>query len=94
MKVKRNIPIYSKVILPRLDDNDQMYQYRPIKERLGILRDFSMDKKDNLVTYVNRPPKWNSVVEAYVLNFYGRVDKPSVKNFQLIEEGKEDLIYL
>jgi tubby-related protein 1 len=48
----------------------------------------------NLVTYVNRPPKWNSVLEAYVLNFYGRVEKPSVKNFQLIEEGKEDSIIL
>lgn len=58
-----------------------MYQYRPMKERQGILKDLSFDKKTNLVTYVNRPPKWNGVVEAYVLNFYGRVDKPSVKNF-------------
>jgi hypothetical protein len=27
---------------------------------------------------------------AYVLNFEGRVDKPSVKNFQIIENEEED----
>lgn len=47
-----------------------------------------------MTIYVNRQPKWNDVVQAFVLNFYGRVDKPSVKNFQLIEEGAEDNIVL
>ena len=65
-----------------------------MKERLGILKDLSFNKIENLMTYVNRQPKWNDVVQAYVLNFYGRVDKPSVKNFQLIEEGKEEMIFL
>jgi len=31
----------------------------------------------------NKYPTWNEKVKAFVLNFNGRVSKPSVKNFQL-----------
>jgi len=33
-------------------------------------------------------------VQAFVLNFNGRVDKASVKNFQLIDNEDETRIYL
>jgi tubby-related protein 1 len=33
-------------------------------------------------------------VQAFVLNFNGRVDKASVKNFQLIDNEDENRIYL
>jgi tubby and related proteins len=33
-------------------------------------------------------------VQAFVLNFNGRVDKASVKNFQLIDDKDENKIYL
>lgn len=42
----------------------------------------------------NKPPKWNEQVSAFVLNFNGRVDKASVKNFQLIDDHDDTLIYL
>ena len=43
----------------------------------------------------NKPPKWNNDLKAFVLNFYGRVDKPSVKNFQLIDLSEnEDYIVM
>ncbi len=32
-------------------------------------------------------PLFSPDVQAFVLNFNGRVDKPSVKNFQLIDEN-------
>ena len=35
---------------------------------------------------INKPPKWSAEVEAFVLDFYGRVKQASVKNFQLINE--------
>lgn len=35
---------------------------------------------------MNKPPKWSEKSKAFVLNFNGRVDKPSVKNFQLVDE--------
>lgn len=33
-------------------------------------------------------------VQAFVLNFNGRVDKASVKNFQLIDEYDDNRIYM
>jgi hypothetical protein len=33
-------------------------------------------------------------VQAFVLNFNGRVDKASVKNFQLIDEYDDNKIYM
>ena len=33
-------------------------------------------------------------MQAFVLNFNGRVDKASVKNFQLIDNDDENQIYL
>jgi len=32
----------------------------------------------------NKPPKWNDTLNAYCLNFGGRVTQASVKNFQLV----------
>ena len=45
-------------------------------------------------TFFNKPPKWNEHVQAFVLNFNGRVDKPSVKNFQLVDDIDDEIIYL
>ena len=57
--------------------------------------------------FFNKPPKWNDCtiniiitylfyieVQAFVLNFNGRVDKASVKNFQLIDEYDDNRIYM
>ena len=33
-------------------------------------------------------------IKAYVLNFNGRVDKASVKNFQLVDDRDDNKIYL
>jgi len=52
-------------------------------------------KKERFVDeYVNKPPRWVEEIQAYVLNFYGRVEKPSVKNFQIIKENELNKIYL
>ena len=39
--------------------------------------------------FTNNPPKWSDEHEAFVLDFYNRVECPSVKNFQLIEHNDE-----
>jgi len=44
--------------------------------------------------FENLPPRWNERTECYTLNFYGRVSWPSAKNFELIEAGDPDTIYL
>ena len=40
----------------------------------------------NMQFFYKKPPKWNEQVQAFVLNFNGRVDQASVKNFQLVDE--------
>jgi len=49
---------------------------------------------ENLLYFGNKPPKWNDGVQAFVLNFNGRVDRPSVKNFQLVDESNDELVLL
>ncbi|EER14857.1 conserved hypothetical protein, partial [Perkinsus marinus ATCC 50983] len=51
--------------------------------------------------YVNKNPKWNDNLRAFVLNFNRRVTKASVKNFQLIRldrhsstSKEEEVVYL
>jgi hypothetical protein len=39
-------------------------------------------------------PEWNSQLECYCLNFYGRVKKASARNFQLVYEDDNDNILL
>ena len=48
----------------------------------------------NLFYYINKPPKWNEQVGAYVLNFNGRVTMASVKNFQLVSQDDHDSVIL
>lgn len=43
-------------------------------------------EEDSSIELVSATPKWNPVTKAYVLNFNnGRVTRPSVKNFQLVQ---------
>ncbi|CAD8160111.1 unnamed protein product [Paramecium pentaurelia] len=82
------------VLLPNLDEREQIYVFKPTNSKDGILKEYQNNNRDHIITYVNRPPQWNSKHKAFVLNFYQRVDKPSVKNFQLIVQNKEDNILL
>jgi len=65
-----------------------------------------VNNTENIMFFFNKPPKWNECkhrkqsviisleVQAFVLNFNGRVDKASVKNFQLIDEYDDNHIYM
>ena len=46
---------------------------------------YKIGNRGEMVCLINKPPTWNIALEAYVLNFSGRVTMPSVKNFQLID---------
>lgn len=46
-------------------------------------------KHEHMVQLVNKVPKWNQSMNAYCLNFGGRVTQASVKNFQLVADGDE-----
>ena len=60
----------------------------------GVRRERGSDGSEPhepLLEFVNKYPRWNASVGAYVLNFNGRVTMASVKNFQLVdpEEGEK-----
>ena len=69
---------------------------------------FRAGSAENIMFFFNKPPKWNECtffphyinvvifleVQAFVLNFNGRVDKASVKNFQLIDDFDDNKIYM
>lgn len=63
-------------------------------EKNTIQGKFAENETENIMFYFNKPPKWNEQVQAFVLNFNGRVDKASVKNFQLIDEYDDNKIYM
>ena len=50
-------------------------------EKETIQGKFADNKNEEIMFFFNKPPKWNEQVQAFVLNFNGRVDKASVKNF-------------
>jgi len=72
------------------------------------LSNYKGGKKTGIKEFQNKNPKWNErkksfqrkflltfpkiELQAFVLNFNGRVEKPSVKNFQLIDERNGNII--
>eukprot|EP00882_Tetradesmus_deserticola_P008942 GHRQ01009434.1.p2 GENE.GHRQ01009434.1~~GHRQ01009434.1.p2 ORF type:complete len:166 (-),score=42.34 GHRQ01009434.1:445-942(-) len=49
---------------------------------------------EQVVVLHNKSPKWNDALNAYCLNFGGRVTEASVKNFQLVTEAEPDALVL
>ncbi len=52
------------------------------------------DKSRNILLLQNKDPLWNEESRSYVLNFNGRVTRPSVKNFQLISRHDPDFVLI
>lgn len=49
---------------------------------------------DLITVMTNKTPKWNEAMNAYCLNFNGRVTEASVKNFQLVTEADTNNVLL
>lgn len=85
-------PRKMQVAIPSVDESGRMTVsssgsediVNRIKER--SLRDLSY--------LINKPPRWNEQVNAYVLNFNGRVTMASVKNFQLVDPDEHNIVVL
>ncbi len=77
---------------------------RPMREEDGLrswMEEHADDNGDggssgSHKTYklVNKPPVWNDQVRKYILNFNGRVEVASVKNFQLVLTQDPDSLVL
>jgi len=78
-------------LVPEVSAAGQRYVFRPENDKDCMLKKFK-DEGDStgMVVLRNKPPKWNEVMQAYCLNFNGRVTQPSVKNFQLVAENNRE----
>ncbi len=86
-KMKVAVP---KVILPE----GKRITFQPAREDDGMLAQFKAGYIQDMFLMINKPPKWNEQVGAYVLNFSGRVTAASVKNFQLVSPDDHDRVVL
>ena len=88
-------PRKMQVAIPAVDENNQITTWRQgsseQEDILGRIRDRNLR---DLVYLINKPPRWNEQVGAYVLNFNGRVTMASVKNFQLVDPDEHNTVVL
>jgi len=71
-----------RVVLKRKDSHD------------SIVSRLKNNATANLIKMENKSPQWNEESGSYVLNFQGRVTKPSIKNFQIVHETNINYIVL
>ncbi len=73
------------ILIPKLKEDGTPIVWKPLKESEHMIMRFKAGNRENMICMINKPPTWNIALEAYVLNFSGRVTMPSVKNFQMID---------
>jgi len=74
-------PRKMRVLLPAVNPQGEHVIWKPRNKNDGMLQKYKAGDTTGMFVFYNKPPKWNEHVQAFVLNFNGRVDKASVKNF-------------
>ena len=90
MKGPRKMQVY----IPSVSPDGSLVQIKPLKEGEDMSGKYKSGNREGITKLINKPPKWSPENDAFVLDFFDRVKKPSVKNFQLINELDEDYIFL
>lgn len=90
MKGPRKMQVY----IPFVNTDGTLIEFRPQKGSDDLASRYKAGRREGISKLINKPPKWSPENDAFVLDFYDRVKKPSVKNFQLINELDEDYIFL
>lgn len=85
-------PRKMQVALPPVDEEGQIQHTSGDNDLIRRIKDH--EYLNNSVYLINKPPRWNDQVGAYVLNFQGRVTMASVKNFQLVDPDAQDTVVL
>ena len=63
-----------QVRIPRVfEDDNRRAEWRPLSKDGEMMAKCKEQEHENLVNLINKPPRWNEQVNAYVLNFNGRV---------------------
>jgi tubby-related protein 1 len=84
-----------QAVIPAVDESNTIMSWRQHKGSEGEMLQRIKDRNfKDLYYFINKPPRWNEQVGAYVLNFSGRVTMASVKNFQLVDPDEQNAIIL
>jgi tubby-related protein 1 len=83
-----------QVALPAVDESDRVINWPSGGSENEIMTRMKDRNFRDLVYLINKPPRWNEQVGAYVLNFNGRVTMASVKNFQLVDPDEQNAVVL
>ena len=86
-------PRKMQVAVPRVDEEGRVAA-RPAAAQEDILVRMRDRNMRDLQFLINKPPRWNEQIGAYVLNFNGRVTMASVKNFQLVDPDEQNAVVL
>jgi len=80
-------------IIPKIKEDGfpEVFKSQMSDSLLETYRSGDLQKMD---IFVNSVPKWDTKVQAYVLDFRGRVTQPSVKNFLLVPVADDQKIIL
>jgi tubby-related protein 1 len=82
--------------IPRVDESSgRRAIFRPADANgvggiLEALKKKPVPDTEDLIVLKNKQPRWNEQMQAYCLNFNGRVTQASVKNFQLADLNDPD----
>ncbi|KDO32634.1 hypothetical protein SPRG_02335 [Saprolegnia parasitica CBS 223.65] len=87
-------PRKMKVCVPRVREDGTRVVWRPVTKEDEMVNKCKEQDHTNLTYLINKPPRWNDQVGAYVLNFNGRVTMASVKNFQLVTPEDQETVIL
>merc|ERR1719223_1314180 len=88
-------PRKMRVCVPRVREDGTRVTWRTSNNKNeDMLQKCKEEDHTNLTYLINKPPRWNEQVGAYVLNFNGRVTMASVKNFQLVTPEDQDTVVL
>ncbi|GLD94521.1 hypothetical protein PINS_up003132 [Pythium insidiosum] len=87
-------PRKMKVCVPRVREDGTRVVWRPLTKEDEMATKCKEQDHTNLTYLINKPPRWNDQVCAFVLNFNGRVTMASVKNFQLVTPEDQETIVL
>jgi tubby-related protein 1 len=89
-------PRKMQVAIPSVDESGvaAVVRNRATPDGEDILTRMRDRSLRDLAYLINKPPRWNEQVGAYVLNFNGRVTMASVKNFQLVDPDEQNAVVL
>lgn len=86
-------PRKMKVCVPKVRGGERV-RFQPTDKTEEMMGRFKAKDFSDMVYMINKPPRWNEQVGAYVLNFNGRVTMASVKNFQLVNPDDQETVLL